>query len=198
MKNVIDKTVKNVYRYRLHKDGMPFPGINKYDLKEACDFSHNYRNPFMKKPQESEVTNTYIVQPPQTNAHGTAFGGQIMAWMDETAAITAFRHAGMPCVTVAVDQVHFNKPIAMGHIVIMKSRVNFTGRSSMEVGVRVCSEDPITGLKQHCLTGYLTFVSVDGTGKPVEVPAIQPDSAEDIRRYDEGKKRRKIRLANKT
>ena len=72
-------------------------------------------------PGESEVTSTYIISPPNTNMHGTAFGGQIMSWMDEVAAIVALRYCKMPCVTVAVDNVQFTKPIAMGHIVIIKS-----------------------------------------------------------------------------
>ncbi|KKM65208.1 hypothetical protein LCGC14_1493570 [marine sediment metagenome] len=149
------------------------------------------------KPQESEVVNTYIIQPPQTNAHGTAFGGQIMAWMDETAAIAALRFCKTLCVTVSVDRVQFTKPIKMGYILIMKARVNHTGKTSMEVGVRICSEDPITGFRQHSLTGYLTFVAVDANGKSTEVPAIEIDSADDKRRYDQAEKRRAVRLAER-
>jgi len=149
------------------------------------------------KPQESEVINTYLIQPPQTNAHGTAFGGQILAWMDETAAITALRFCNNPCVTVSIDKVSFNKPVKMGYILIMKARVNHTGRTSMEIGVRVCSEDPMTGDKQHCLTGYLTFVAIDENGKPTEVPAIEIDTAEDSRRYDQAELRRAGRLADR-
>ena len=81
----------------------------------------------IKYPKDSEVTSTYIIQPPQTNTHGTAFGGQILAWMDETAAIAAQRHCHMPCVTASVDKVQFTKAIPAGHILIMKARVNFTG-----------------------------------------------------------------------
>lgn len=169
----------------------------KVDFNELAEFTRKYRNKFMKTPADSEVINTYIVQPPQTNVHGTAFGGQIMAWMDETAAIVSLRHANKPCVTASVDQVQFTKSIAMGHVVIMKSRVNYTGRSSMEIGVRVCSEDPMTGVRQHCLSGYLTFVAVDEEGRPTEVPAIKPNSADDLRRYEEGKNRRQIRIANR-
>jgi acyl-CoA hydrolase len=150
-----------------------------------------------KEPKESEVQNTYIIMPPQTNVHGTAFGGQIMAWMDETAAIAATRHCHQPSVTVSVDEVQFTKPIRMGYIVILKAKVNYTGRSSMEVGVRVCSEDPITGKRQHCLSGYLTFVAVNKDGKPTPVIQLKPVTTEDKRRFEEGKNRRNLRLERK-
>ena len=153
--------------------------------KEMCNY---------KEPKDSEVQNTYIIMPPQTNVHGTAFGGQIMAWMDETAAIAATRHCHQPSVTVSVDEVQFTKPIKMGHIVIMKAKVNYTGRSSMEVGVRVCSEDPVTGERQHCLSGYLTFVAVNEDGKPTPVMQVKPVTEEDKRRFEEGKERKKLRL----
>jgi len=148
-------------------------------------------------PDESEVTNTYIVMPPQTNAHGTAFGGQIMAWMDEVAAIAALRFCKNPCVTVSVDRVQFTKPIKMGHILIMKARVNYTGSTSMEIGVRVCSEDPMTGDKQHALTGYLTFVAVNKKGKPTKVPSLQRVNEVDVRRWLHAEERREVRLAKK-
>lgn len=144
-------------------------------------------------PEESEVVNTYIVQPPQTNVHGTAFGGQIMAWMDETAAIAALRFCKMPCVTVSVDRVQFTKPIKMGHILIMKARVNYTGKTSMEIGVRICSEDPMTGNKQHALTGYLTFVAVDKKGQPTKVPQLERVCEADVRRWLHAEERRESR-----
>lgn len=148
-------------------------------------------------PQESEVVNTYIIQPPQTNAHGTAFGGQIMAWMDETAAIAALRFCKKPCVTVSVDRVQFTKPIKVGHILIMKARVNYTGKTSMEVGIRICSEDPMTGLRQHTLTGYLTFVAVDKKGKPTKIPKLETPSEKDVTRWLHAEERREIRLADR-
>ena len=151
----------------------------------------------IKEPKESEVQNTYIIQPPDTNVHGTAFGGKIMAWMDETAAISATRHCHQPSVTASVDEVQFTKPIPMGHIVIMKAKVNYTGRTSMEIGVRICSENPTTGKRQHCLSGYLTFVTVDENGKPTPVIQLKPITAEDKRRFEEGKNRRELRLQRK-
>lgn len=180
--------------YNLLLNGDKYLSYEDVKFDSLCYFIDFWSNRFMKTPQDSEVINTYIVQPPQTNMHGTAFGGQIMAWMDETAAIVALRHANKPCVTASVDQVQFTKPIAMGHVVIMKSRVNYAGSSSMEIGVRVCSENPLTGERQHCLSGYLTFVAVNEEGRPVEVPDIKPMSKDDLRRYREGRERRQVRL----
>lgn len=151
-----------------------------------------------KKPSDSDVEATFIIQPPDTNVHGTAFGGRIMQWMDITAGVAANRHCRKPCVTVSVDQLHFAKPIQLGDIVIIKARVNYVGKTSMEVGVRVCKESPSSGLREHCLTGYFTFVAIGTTfGKPVDVPMIIPTTDEDKRRYQEAEKRREIRLANK-
>lgn len=149
------------------------------------------------RSEETEVVNTFIVQPPQTNMYGTAFGGQIMAWMDEAAAIAALRFCKMPCVTVSVDRVQFTKPIKMGHILIMKARVNYTGRTSMEVGVRVCSEDPMTGVRQHALTGYLTFVAIDKKGKPTKIPKLETPSEKDVTQWLHAEKRREDRLAER-
>ncbi len=151
-----------------------------------------------KSPSESDVEATHIVQPPDTNVHSTAFGGRITQWMDIAAGVAANRHCRRPCVTVAIDQLHFAKPIQLGDIVIIKARVNNTGRTSMEVGVKVCKEDPTTGIREHCLTGYFTFVAIHSmTRKPMEVPAINPVTEEDKRRFEEAKQRRAVRLANK-
>jgi len=149
------------------------------------------------RPQDTEVINTYIVMPPQTNVHGTAFGGQIMAWMDEVAAIAALRFCQKPCVTVSLDSVQFTKPIKMGHILIMKARVNYTGTTSMEIGVKVHSENPMTGIREHALTGYITFVAVDENGKPTNIPQLEIDSASDAKAYAKAERRRAARLAER-
>ena len=150
----------------------------------------------IKLPNQSDVEATYVIQPPDTNIHGTAFGGRIMQWMDITAGISANRHCRKACVTVSVDQLHFAKPILLGDIVIIKARVNYVGRTSMEVGVRVCKENPLDGIREHCLTGYFTFVATEN-GKPIAVPIIVPSNEQDKRRYNEAEKRRELRLAVK-
>jgi acyl-CoA hydrolase len=150
-----------------------------------------------RAPTESAVETAHMVLPGDTNVHGTAFGGRIMQWMDITAAIAAGRHCGGSTVTAAVDDMVFARPIRMGDVVLLKACVNFTGRSSMEVGVRVDCEDPHTRRHDHCLTGYFTFVAVDANGRPVEVPAVQPKTAVEQRRWEAAKERRQRRLQSR-
>ena len=147
-----------------------------------------------KKPSASAVETTHVVLPPDTNAHGTAFGGTLMQWMDIAAGISAGRHCAGPVVTAAVDELHFAQPIRMGDIVIIRACVNYTGRTSMEVGVRVEREDAATRNLEHCLTGYFTFVAVDEHGAPIPVPPVDASGREEKRRYQKAKARRQRRL----
>ena len=147
-----------------------------------------------KTPEQSAVETTHVVLPPDTNSHGTAFGGKIMQWMDIAAGIAAGRHAQGPVVTVSVDDLHFARPIKMGNIVLVRAQVNYTGRTSMEIGVRVESEDASTGAREHCLSGYFTFVAVDDAGAPKAVPKLVPQCDKDQRRFDNAQERRKDRL----
>ncbi|MDP7039832.1 MAG: acyl-CoA thioesterase [Myxococcota bacterium] len=147
-----------------------------------------------KTPEQSAVETTHVVLPPDTNSHGTAFGGKIMQWMDIAAGIAAGRHAQGPVVTVSVDDLHFARPIKMGNIVLVRAQVNYTGRTSMEIGVRVESEEASTGAREHCLSGYFTFVAVDDQGAPKAVAKLVPQCDEDQRRFDNAEERRKDRL----
>ena len=101
------------------------------------------------------------VLPPDTNHHGTVFGGRVMQWMDLCAGVAAQRHCRRVCVTASVDDLHFLAPIRMGEFAIVKAHVNATFRTSIEVGVRVEGEDPFTGVRRKCLKAYLTFVALD-------------------------------------
>jgi acyl-CoA hydrolase len=114
--------------------------------------------------------------------------------MDKCAAIAAFRHSRNSVVTASIDRVDFREPIHLGDLVIMKASVNFAGRSSMEVGVRVEAEDLLTGRRRHTNSCYLTFVAVDRNGRPVEVPALQPETDDEIRRHTAARERRQRRL----
>lgn len=152
----------------------------------------------MHTPDASAVETTHLVLPPDTNAHGTAFGGRIMEWMDIAASIAAIRHCRLPCVTANVDDLTFERPIRLGDLVIIRSKVNFTGRTSMEVGIRVEREIPQLGTREHCLTGYFTFVAMGPDGKPVEVPAITPQTDADKRRYADAQARRAVRLERRS
>ena len=120
-----------------------------------------------------------------------------MQWMDIAAGISAGRYCRMPVVTAAVDELIFNHPIRMADVVMIRACVNFTGRTSMEVGVRVEREDAQTGDVKHCLTGYFTFVAIDEAGRPVSVPPIEPQTDDEKRRYAKAKSRRERRLQSR-
>ena len=151
-----------------------------------------------RSPKDSAVEATHLVLPPDTNVHGTAFGGRIMEWMDIAASIAAGRHCGTLTVTVAVDDLHFARPIRMGDVVMVRASVNHTGKSSMEVGVRVDREDAYTRQREHCLSGYFTFVAVDREGRPVPVPLIHLSSDVERRRFEAAQLRRERRLQSRS
>jgi acyl-CoA hydrolase len=144
--------------------------------------------------RQSRVEMTEIVLPGHTNQLGTIFGGQLMAWIDIAGSIAAARHAHGVCVTASVDALHFVAPVRLGQHVCIFACVNYTGRTSMEVGVRLESEHPDTGERTHVATCYLTFVAIDAQGKPRPVPAIVPETAEEVRRYHDAELRRTSRL----
>ncbi len=150
-----------------------------------------------RRPSESAVEATHLVLPPDTNQHGTAFGGIIMQWMDVAAGIAGARHCRNAVVTAAVDDIVFRRPIHLGDVVLVKACVNYAGRTSLEVGVKVEREDT-TGRREHCLTGYFTMVAVDAQGRPVEVPPLAPESDAERRRHAAAVARRKARLERKS
>ena len=132
--------------------------------------------------------------PQHANNMGNIFGGVVLAMMDKTAAIAAFRHSRAPVVTASIDRVDFREPINLGDLVVMQSSVNYVGTSSMEVGVRVEAEDLLTGRRRHTNSCYLTFVAVDRNGRPIEVPELVPQTDEEWRRHAAAKERRRRRL----
>ena len=148
-----------------------------------------------KKVADSHVEVTHIVQPPDINSLGTIFGGRVMEWIDLAAAACAARHARRTCVTASMDAVHFISPIQLGEIVIVKAHINYTHTTSMEIGVRVDAENPLTGEHRHAVSAYLTFVAIDEKRRPISVPAILPQSRDEKRRFQEGEERRAARLA---
>ena len=137
---------------------------------------------------------TQLVLPTHTNSLDTVFGGTVMSWIDIAAAISAQRHSAKPVVTASIDRLDFIAPIRKGWVVNLKAQVNFCSKSSMEIGVRVDAENPMTGEKFHTATAYLTFVALGGNGKPAVVPQLILETDEEHRRFQEGKMRREIRL----
>lgn len=150
-----------------------------------------------KKVSESALESTYLVLPEHTNAMGNIFGGTIMAWIDIIAAIISFRHCRTLVVTASMDDLHFMHPVKLGELVTLKASVNFTSNRSLEVGVKVLAENPLTGDSRHTASAYLTYVSLDSAGKVLPVPAVIPESADEKRRYEEGRQRREMRLARR-
>jgi acyl-CoA hydrolase len=134
------------------------------------------------------------MMPQHANNLGHVFGGVVLAMMDSAAAVAAIRHARQTCVTASIDRVDFREPILVGDLVVMKASVNYVGRTSMEVGVRVEAEDLLTGRRRHTNSCYLTFVAVDETGRPREVAALMPETPEEIRRNQAAADRRRRRL----
>lgn len=143
---------------------------------------------------ESKVEMTEVVLPGHTNQLGTIFGGQLMAWIDIAASIAAARHARTVCVTASIDALNFVAPVRLGHFVCIYASVNYAGRTSMEIGVRLDSEDPRTGIRTHVATSYLTFVALDHNGRPMEVPPLIAESDEEKRRFKDAQVRRQARL----
>lgn len=148
----------------------------------------------IKTVHESQHESSELMMPPDANMLGHVFGGVILSMMDKVAAIAAFRHSRSNVVTVSIDRVDFREPIHVGDLVVMKASVNFTGRTSMEVGVRVEAEDLLSGTRRHTNSCYLTFVAIDRNGRPLEIPAIQPETDDEMRRFDAARERRRRRL----
>ena len=144
--------------------------------------------------RDSRVEMTEVVLPGHTNQLGTIFGGQLMAWIDIAGSIAAARHAHGVCVTASIDALHFVAPVRLGQHVVIRACVNWTGRTSMEVGARLESEDPRSGQRTHVATAYLTFVAIDAQGQPRPVPKVVPETEEERRRYRGAELRRASRL----
>jgi acyl-CoA hydrolase len=143
---------------------------------------------------DTQVESTHLVLPGEANAHGTAFGGQVCAWLDLACAVAAMRHCRRAVVTVSMDELVFHAPIRVGHIAIVRACVNAVFRSSLEVGAEVWSEDPLTGERRHTTTAFLTFVSLDAYGRPAAIPPLRCDTDDERRREAEAHGRRTRRL----
>ena len=147
-----------------------------------------------KKVEESRTTMTQTVFPNDVNNNGTLYGGRLLDWIDTIAGIVAKRHCRSGVVTASIDSLNFLNPIRQRDIVNLESWVNFVGRTSMEIEVRVTSEDPITGEIRKTCRAFLTYVAVDTSGNPVEVPRIELLNEEEEKRAEFAKKRRTERL----
>jgi acyl-CoA hydrolase len=137
---------------------------------------------------------TEVVLPNDANPLGNILGGRVMHLIDIAAAIAAHRHSQSLAATASVDYLDFRSPIRVGNLIVLKSSVNRVFTTSMEVGVKVFSEDILTGERQHTSSAYVTFVAVDEQGRPKPVPPLLLETDDDRRRWEEAGQRRELRL----
>lgn len=147
--------------------------------------------------KESFVVKTSNVFPPDTNYHGTLFGGKLMGYIDDVASIAATRHSRSSVVTASTDSVDFLHPIHVGNSVCLEAYVTYTGRSSMEVFVKVIAENLISGERNMCAVSFLTFVALDENGKPKPVPTVVPQSEEEKMLHESARDRAETRKKRK-
>lgn len=150
-----------------------------------------------KLASASRVEMVEVVLPQDANTLGNILGGRVMHLVDIAAAIAAHRHSNSYAATASVDYLDFRSPIRVGELVILKASVNRVFRTSMEIGVKVFSENVLTGERKHTTSAYVTFVAVDEDGRPKPVPALILETSEDRRRFREALARRRIRLAHR-
>jgi uncharacterized protein (TIGR00369 family) len=131
------------------------------------------------------------------NVAGNVHGGVIMRLVDTAAALAAIKHSGGVALTVGIDEMTFLEPVQIGEVVVLRACVNDVGRTSMECGVRVEAEDPLTGIIRHVNSAYLVFVAVDEKGRPRPVPPLIAESEDERRRQREAKLRRERRIDHK-
>ena len=133
------------------------------------------------------------MMPQHANVLGNVFGGVVLSMMDTTAAVSAIRHSRHICVTVSVDRVDFREPIHVGELVTFMASINYTGTSSMEVGIKVVAENIQEGSVRHVNSCFFTMVAVDDDGRPVAVPLLEPATPDEHRRHEAAIARKALR-----
>ena len=147
-----------------------------------------------KKVKDSSITTSIIMMPEDANPAGNVHGGIIMKHVDETAGIVAFRHSRNNSVTASIDSLIFHYPVFVGELLTLKASINMTAKSSMEIGVRIESENLLTGEVKHTASAYLTFVALDKAGRPTQIPSLVFETEAEKHRNTQAQTRRKNRL----
>ncbi|MFN7490620.1 MAG: acyl-CoA thioesterase [Chryseotalea sp.] len=147
-----------------------------------------------KTPSESFISMTELVLPNDTNTLNNLMGGRLMHWMDIVSAIAAQKHSNRIVVTASVDNISFKHPIQLGNVVTLKAKVTRAFNSSMEVRIDVDAEDIPASRKVESNSAYFTFVAVDQTGRPIDVPEVEPETEEEKEFYNGALRRRQLRL----
>ena len=147
-----------------------------------------------KKVSETSVIMVQPMTPQDANQAGNVHGGVIMKLIDMAGAIVAQRHTRTNVVTASVDRIDFLHPVFIGDVLFLKASLNLVGRTSMEVGVRVEAENPLTGEIRNTASAFLTYVALDESGKPTEVPPLILETDDEKRRNEDAQARREARL----
>lgn len=147
-----------------------------------------------KRVKDSQVTLHQLMLPHHANPLGNVHGGVVMKIVDEAAGLCAIRHAQRPAVTIAIDSMTFHSPVHVGDVVSFNASINWVGHSSIEVGVRVVAENPLTGQCTHTNSAFLVYVALGDDGRPTEVPPLILETDEDRRRWTEAELRQQRRL----
>ena len=150
-----------------------------------------------KRVRDSSVITAQMMIPQDANPAGNVHGGVVVKIIDEAAGVVAARHSRSNVVTASIDRMDFHQPIFVGDLLFFKASLNFVGRTSMEIGVRVEAENLMTGEVKHAASAYLTYVAIDRKGRPVEVPPLIVETDGERRRFREAKSRREMRLAER-
>jgi acyl-CoA hydrolase len=151
-----------------------------------------------KKVADSSVTLSIIMQPQDANMAGNVHGGVIMKHIDDAAGMVALRHAGRNVVTASIDRLDFHNPAFIGNLLTFQACLNMVGKTSMEIGVRVEAENPVSGKTSHVASAYLTFVVLGDDQRPTPVPPLTLETEVENRRNREAINRHKVRLSEKT
>ena len=151
-----------------------------------------------KPVQYSKTTVSELMIPAYANFGGKIHGGILLSLMDKVAYACASKHAGNYCVTVSVENVEFLEPVEVGEMVTMFASVNYVGKSSMIIGIKVIAENFKIGTVKHTNTSYFTMVAKDDTGKPTEVPGLILETKEEVKRFLEAIKRRELKATYKS
>jgi len=147
-----------------------------------------------KHPRESLVSMTELVLPNDTNTLNNLMGGRLMHWMDIVSAIAAQKHSNRIVVTASVDNISFKQPIRLGNVVTLKAFVTRAFNSSMEVRIDVEAEDIPSGTRLESNSAFFTFVAVDQSGRPIDVPEVEPETEQEREYYNGALRRRQLRL----
>jgi len=151
-----------------------------------------------KSPGDSQVEMTELVLPNDTNLLGNLLGGRLMHWIDIAGAMAASRHSNRTVATVALDSLDFRHPVRMGEMIILKAKLTWAGKTSMEVTVKVYAENLKTGKVIQTNRAFVTYVALDDEGKPTAVPPLYPETDEEKKDYIDAELRRNERLKKKS